>query len=179
MPAAADLYAAMEAQGVPAESYTAVQEQITTVGEEAARVKSAKLLRGFKLAVTAYVLLFVLILFLPVFTSSSGSQASASNFCLVAWNVLNFAFLLALAWVFRPQEDTNTYLQVGADENAMAHLDTHVRAVHPLCHMPCASLCRVPCVLLQAAQLLKCNAVVLASNHACPALHVTSHVGMC
>jgi hypothetical protein len=109
-----------------ADSYQAVQEQVTTVGEEVARVKSAALMRRFKVAVSLFVLLFVLVLFTPILAALTGPVAS--NLCLVAWNVLRLVFLLALAWVFRPQEDANAYLRLGADENDMAHLETQASA---------------------------------------------------
>ena len=121
-----------------AEGFTAVQEQITTVGEEVSRVRSAALMRRFKWAVSAFIILSVLVLFLPAFVSPDGSFAD--SFCRVTWNLLRLVFLLGMAWVFRPQEDSNTYLQLGTEEGQLPALETHVRALRaalPRAHARC------------------------------------------
>ena len=119
------LHEADPSQPYAADGFSAVQEQITTVGEEVARVRSAALMRRFKWAVSAFIVLSVLVLFLPAFVSPDGSFAD--NFCRVMWNLLRLAFLVGMAWVFRPQEDSNAYLQLGAEEGERPALETHVR----------------------------------------------------
>lgn len=99
---------------------------VTTISEEAERVTAARLLRRFKLAVTAFILGFTVIIFLPAFTSASGS--TITDISLVLWNGLLLMLCMALAWTFRIKEVENVYLQLGdeAEGNDVGNLETQI-----------------------------------------------------
>ena len=96
-------------------------------------MQSAKLLRRFKLSATAYVLVDIVVLFLPPFVTTDGS--ATDNICRVGWNLVKLAFLLVLGWVFRPVEESNAYLQLGTYEGERPTLETHVRFLVSCCQM--------------------------------------------